>query len=418
MQAALELTDATGVSYSLPAGSLPADGRVHRLVAVISPRRRAAYPLRLTGITLAYTLPEARPPLAVLTIRGIATAAGPAGPFTAAFAAGRAISHWVTPMSAPGLAFAINQTEAPGSPPAGPQDVLRDVSGPVSQVLTIEPGYGSLANTSGPASPLSGQLTLSAPPPGGPLPAVATRAYLSSADVAVGDTLSVTIGTASIRARIVAAVSRFPTVTSGGALIMDLPAVQSVLTSESAGTLPVTQWWLRTRRGAVPAGLPPGTAVTSRARTAAALLANPVSGLPQQALPAIALAAAALAAVGFSVGVTASVRERRAQRALLAALGVSRAAQARQLCLEQLMLSVPAAAAGLLLGAGLARLLIRAVTLTTAAAAPVPAVLVEIPWALAAGLAAAVATIPVLVAALSIARRPDPAAQLRAAESV
>ena len=43
------------------------------------------------------------------------------------------------------------------------------------------------------------------------------------------------------------------------------------------------------------------------------------------------------------MGVTASVRERRAQRALLAALGVSQAAQARLLCLEQLMLSVPAA---------------------------------------------------------------------------
>ena len=37
---------------------------------------------------------------------------------------------------------------------------------------------------------------------------------------------------------------------------------------------------------------------------------------------------------------------------------------------------------------------------------------------LAAGLAVAVATIPVLAAALTIARRPDPAAQLRAAESV
>ena len=65
---------------------------------------------------------------------------------------------------------------------------------------------------------------------------------------------------------------------------MDLPTVQSVLTSESAGILPVTQWWLRTRGGAVPAGLPPGMTVTSRARTAAALLANPLSGLPQQAL--------------------------------------------------------------------------------------------------------------------------------------
>ena len=61
MQAALEVIDAAGVSYSLPAGFLPADGRMHRLVAVISPRRegahplpQAAYPLRLTGITLAW----------------------------------------------------------------------------------------------------------------------------------------------------------------------------------------------------------------------------------------------------------------------------------------------------------------------------------------------------------------------------
>jgi ABC-type antimicrobial peptide transport system permease subunit len=118
------------------------------------------------------------------------------------------------------------------------------------------------------------------------------------------------------------------------------------------------------------------------------------------------------------VSVAAGVRERRAQRALLAALGVSRAAQARQLCLEQLMLSMPAAGAGLLLGAGLAQLLIQAVTLTATATAPVPTVLIEIPWTLAAGLAVAVATIPVLAAALTIARRPDPAAQLRAAESV
>lgn len=81
------------------------------------------------------------------------------------------------------------------------------------------------------------------------------------------------------------------------------------------------------------------------------------------------------------------------------------------------MLSLPAAVAGLLLGAGLARLLIQAVTLTTTAAAPVPPVLIEIPWGPAAGLAAAVAVIPVLAAALTIVRRPDPAAQLRAAES-
>lgn len=226
-----------------------------------------------------------------------------------------------------------------------------------------------------------------------------------------------TLGTASVRARIVAAVTRFPTVTGGGALIMDLATLQSELTRQSAAILPVTQWWLRTRHFTRPAGLPPDAAVASRAQAEAGLVADPVSGLPQQALPAIALAAVVLAAVGFSVSVAASVTKRRAQRALLAALGVSRSAQAGQLCLEQLMLSLPAAVAGLLLGAALAGLLIRAVTLTAAAAAPVPPVLIEIPWGLAAGLAAAVAIIPVLAAALTIVRRPDPAAQLRAGES-
>jgi ABC-type antimicrobial peptide transport system permease subunit len=486
MLATLDVTDAAGVSYSVPAGQLPADGRSHRLIAVLAPvaaiprgqrpagpansaasagpansaaslasagpanstsagsaPRGPDYPLRLTGITLSYPLPVARTRPAVLVIRGISTAGGPtdpagttgaAGTFAAPFATGRALQNWAAPMSAPGLALAIQDGRGPGQPRAGPQDLLRDRPGRGGELIVFEPGYGAIPDDSGAASEIQGTLTLAAPPAAEPIPAIATRAYLSAADVSTGDAVTLTFGTASVRARIIAAVTRFPTVTgAGGALIINLATVTSVLTSESAAILPVMQWWLRTRRQAVPggwrtgraagqgaghaAGLPPGTTVTADASTAAALLADPLSGLPQQALPAIALAAAALAAVGFSVSVTASVRERRASSALLAALGVSRTAQARQLCLEQLMLSLPAAAAGLLLGAGLARLLIQAVTLTATAAPPVPPAAIEIPWALAAGLAAAVATVPVIAAALTVARRPDPAAQLRAAET-
>jgi hypothetical protein len=77
MGAVLDIMDAAGASYSLPAGSLPADGRVHRLIADLAPRRQATsrsagvtaplpaavYPLRLTGISLAYTLPvKSTPP--------------------------------------------------------------------------------------------------------------------------------------------------------------------------------------------------------------------------------------------------------------------------------------------------------------------------------------------------------------------
>jgi FtsX-like permease family len=447
LQVTLDVLDATGVSYSLPAGLLPADGRVHRLAAVISPRRRAVYPLRLTGISLAYTLAATKTPTAMLTVGGIAAANGTAGPFAAPFSTGRALSRWAARMSAPGLGQAVDNALSPHEPLAGPEDVVGFLSVRAGELLNFAPGYGVLGNGVGLPSPIPGTLTLSAPPltgvaraaggrgaggtPGataaaraaGTIPAIATRAYLSAAAVPVGGTLNLTLGTASVRVRIVGAVTRFPTVSGeGGGLIVDLAALQSVLTSQNAGILPVSQWWLRTRQAAVPgrwpAGLPAGTTVESRTAAAAALLADPLSGLPQQALPAIALAAAALAAVGFSVSVAAGVRERRGQRALLAALGVSRAAQARQLCLEQLLLSMPAAGAGLLLGAGLAQLLVQAVTLTATATAPVPTVLIEIPWVLAAGLAVAVAVIPVLAAALTIARRPDPAAQLRAAESV
>lgn len=449
MQATLNVLDSAGASYSLPAGLLPADSRVHRLTAALqakavtrsltarspaasSPRAAVrpsgpAYPLRLTGITLSYVLPMTDAGPAALMIRGIAAAAGRTGPFAPPFATGRAIRGWVTPMSAPGLALAINVSRSPHAPPAGPQHAFAPITRPGGELLEFDLGFGADSSQPGPPTALAGTLAITARPPAGPVPVIATAAYLAAADVSVGDLVRLAFGGVNVDARIVASVSRFPT-TTGAAVIADLATLQSVLTSEFAGTLPVSQWWLRTRRPALPAstdtrrqalpaGLPPGTVVISRARTATALLTDPLSGLPQQALPAIALAAAALAALGFSVSVTASVRERRTQRALLAALGVSRGAQARQLCLEQLMLSGPAAVAGLLLGAGLARLLVRAVTLTASAAAPVPPALLVIPWALAAGLAAVVATVPVLAAALTIASRPDPAAQLRAAES-
>ena len=177
----------------------------------------------------------------------------------------------------------------------------------------------------------------------------------------------------------------------------------------------MTQWWLRTERG-VPAGLPPGASVTSRAAMAAGLLDDPLPNVPQLGLLVIVMAAALLACVGFTVSVVAAVRERRLTDALLAAFGVGPGRRAGQLCLEQLMLSLPAAAAGALIGTVLARLLVPAVTLTGGAAAFPPARVVVplIPLAL---LALAVAAVPVLAAAATAAYRPDPAARLRAGES-
>jgi ABC-type antimicrobial peptide transport system permease subunit len=121
-----------------------------------------------------------------------------------------------------------------------------------------------------------------------------------------------------------------------------------------------------------------------------------------------------LGVLGFSVSVAASLRSRRTQSAVFAALGVGKNAQAGQLCLEQCALSFPAAAAGLLAGIGLAELMVPAITLTSDATAPLPSPLVVVPLGPAIALALVTAVVPAAAAALSVLRRPDPATQLRA----
>ena len=170
-------------------------------------------------------------------------------------------------------------------------------------------------------------------------------------------------------------------------------------------------------RAGLAADLPPGSAITSTTGVAAGLLSDPLSTVPQQALLAVAIAAAVLAITGFCVSIAAGVRQRRAENALLAALGVPPRAAAGQLCLEKLMLSLPSALAGLVLGVVLAELLVPAITLTSSATTPMPPVLIQFSWSQILLLALAVAVLPVLTAAVTIARRPDAAAELRATES-
>jgi hypothetical protein len=249
-----------------------------------------------------------------------------------------------------------------------------------------------------------------------PVPAIATSAFFSSARAHVGEVVPLPVGNVSVPVRLVAKARAFPTAGAQPAVIVDLAWLQDALTRQSQPALPVTQWWLRTERG-VPAGLPPGAAVTSRAALAAGLLNDPLPNVPQLGLLVIVMAAALLACIGFTVSVVAAVRERRLTDALLAAFGVGPGRRAGQLSLEQLMLSLPAAAAGALIGTVLARWLVPAVTLTGGAAAPFPPARVVVPLVPLALLALAVAAVPVLAAAATAAYRPDPAARLRAGES-
>ena len=420
----VSVQDASNNVYQLDAGLLPADGKDHTLTVTLANQPggsgagagSALYPLRLTSVSLDYTLParKAHGP-ATFTLDSFS-----AGPGTTQVP-GSALGAWPAAGSSTELAGA-RQTTGTAGPSGLPAVTAKGASGGALSV-TLDPGYGLAASgSSAPPSPVGGELTLTGTPPVTALPGIATQRFLAATNASVGSVVQADVNGAVLSVRIVGQVTTFPTVTgSGGGLLVDLGRLQDVLTSSSLSPAQPNQWWLATTGSAVPAGLagdlPPGSDVTSQAGVAAGLLTDPLSTVPQQALLVVAIAAAVLAITGFCVSIAAGVRQRRAENALLAALGVPPRAAAGQLCLEKLMLSLPSAVAGLILGVVLAELLVPAITLTSSATTPVPPVLIQFGWAQILPLALAVAVLPVLAAALTVARRPDAAAALRAAEA-
>ncbi len=421
--ATVSVEDADNAVYQVNVGSLPADGQDHVLTINLGSADRdlpAAAESRSTCSTRCPRRSPANP--AVLTVDGLS---GPSGQV-----AGTALRSWAADASSPEL-LGVGQsggTVGGSGQPSFVSDSTAPAGGSAGHggsalAVTFQPGYGLAASgyPGVPPSTIDGQLALTPAAPG-VIPGVATQRFLSISNAQVGGTVQANLDGAVVAVKIVAAVSTFPTVTgSGGGLVVDLGTLQAVLARGEVTPAPVTQWWLAARdpaRLSLPRqALPPGSAVISASGIEAALLADPLSTVPQQALLAVAIAAAVLAITGFCVSIAAGVRQRRAENALLAALGVPPRAAAAQLCLEKLMLSVPSAVAGLILGVVLAELLVPAITLTAAATAPIPPVLIELGWSQTLALALAVAVLPVLAAALTIARRPDAAAELRAAES-
>jgi hypothetical protein len=398
------VTDATGAAFQFSSALFSADGRPHVLTASLG-GTDAAYPLRLSQVILNYTLPAKRLKTPVtLTI------------------AGATPSTWTAVASSPELASQLSTGHVYG-PSARPQ-VTGWQRAPGGATLTFTPGYGQWAATFGSpviTEPVAGQVSLSAlSTVPAAVPAIATRAFDSVNNTGVGSIVQTTINGITVPAKIVATASAFPTITGAG-LVMDLSALEAFLVSHGTTPVAVTQWWLTTADGQVPASLtrelPPGATITSSAALAAATVADPLSAAPQQALLAMTVAAALLAISGFWVSIAANVRQRRAENALLAALGVNQRSAAAQLFLEKLLLSVPAAALGLLLGAVVAWLLVPAVTLSPTAQIPVPPPITMFDLPQAIPLAVAVAVLPALAAALVVFRRPDPAAELRAAEA-
>jgi hypothetical protein len=407
--AVFTVMDADGNVFQLPASApLPQDGRPHVLSAPLDAAGGVAYPLRLLQVGFTFTIPQQQ------------RSAGSAD-FTVG---GAGMSAWAATASSPDLEEA--GTGPPTAPPFAEPRAASTVRVPGGLKVHLDSGYGPVyilheTNSGGTytSAVAHGQLSL-APVPPTSVPAIVNQAYVDANKTGAGALVNASVYGEQVPVEIAAVATTFPT-TTAPTMIMDLPALQSTLVSLGGAPLTVNQWWLATTGHQVPpaltAALPPGATVTSTTALTAATLADPLSAAPQQALLAMVVAAALLAITGFWVSIAADVRQRRAESALLAALGIGQRAAAVQLFAEKLLLSVPSAVLGLLLGTVVARLLIPAVTLTSTAQLPVPPPVTLYDLSQTGPLSAAVALIPALAAALVVFRRPDPAAELRAAEA-
>ncbi|GGY64308.1 hypothetical protein GCM10010300_04350 [Streptomyces olivaceoviridis] len=400
------LTDRYGVPYQLPAGQLPADGRPHTLTLALG---TATGPATLTGLRLDLTQPAERAEHHRLTIDGL-TASGTDHPLTLP-------ARWTTTAEAGGAAV----------PSAATSPTRPEVTGTHPLAFAYSTGYLPDAGIWTVAS-VTLRLQAAQPVPA-EVPAVATDRYLGAAGARTGQRVDLTLGDRRVPVRIVRAVRALPATADpaatgthdGGAVLLDLRALNQLLQARYGENATPTEWWLATAPGAsarvaaAVRALPdvdPGQVVV-RDEIAAELRDDPFGAGPEAAFTAAAVVAAALAAVGFAVGAAGAQRARGAEFAVLRALGTPRRQLARTVAAEQAVLVGLALAVGLGLGTVLARTVLPLIVLTGEATRPVPDLLVRLPPGQVALLLAAVAVAPLTIAATTAVRRADPARALR-----
>ncbi|WP_395570744.1 FtsX-like permease family protein [Streptomyces sp. BK79] len=398
--------DRWGTPYRLPAGRLAADGLEHPLTVDVS-----AVPLTLTGMELVMTQPSGEDEQHRLTVREVtATATGGA----------------VRRVPLPGRWTGHSDVSGPAAVPAGaggpsPPRVLP------SAPFAVEYSTGRTEDRYTTPSALTVRLRVSGPRPP-EVTAVATDRFLASAGARTGQRVGVTLGGERVPVRIVRAVRELPTAAqdtsptrSGGALLLDLRAVNQVLQSRYGTALPPSEWWLRTAPGGTEQAVAalrafPDTSpsrVLVRDEVADRLRDDPFGAGPGAAFAAAAGVAAALAALGVAVSAAGSLRDRGTEFAVLRALGASRARLARAVAVEQGVLVGLALLTGAALGAVLTRAVIPLTVLTPQAARPVPGVHVTLPSDRVAVLLAATVLAPLLVTAALALRRTDPTVTLK-----
>ncbi|MFD4140725.1 FtsX-like permease family protein [Streptomyces sp. NPDC058572] len=432
--------DRYGIAYRIPAGEVPADGRMHSVTVdldrtALGGHSAPAGPLALTDLRLDGSVPGGPGEKHRLSVERL-LAAGPGAT--------------ARPFAAPdGLRWQATGTDMVDGQPQQPVTLRPTATGtrPLTVTYDVGPAPSRLQSGIEVTLPMEFGVRIGVERPAAPreVPAVATDEFLRASGAERGDSVDVNLAGAELRVTIVRTVRRLPTTGpgaassvpspaeegsgtaagqesgDGGALLLDLRMVNAHFAARAETSLTPTEWWLSTDAGKaaeVAAALrqrpdaDPGQ-VLVRDEASGELLGDPLGAGPRSALTAVAVAAAALAAVGFAVSAAGSLRERSAELAVLRALGAPRRRLARTVAGEQSVLIAIALLVGLALGAVLTRAVVPLIVLTGRATQPVPSVLVELPLPQVALLLAGVAALPLLTVATIALRRADPAVTLR-----
>ncbi|WP_188196458.1 ABC transporter permease [Nonomuraea sp. SYSU D8015] len=244
----------------------------------------------------------------------------------------------------------------------------------------------------------------------GPLPVVLTADLAAALKLSAGQAGRINVGGRVLPVTVVGVVDSMPTAAGGqNAVLADLGTLQGHELAAGQPPRPVTEWWLAAAdtapaRAALRKSPEWDVTAVDRRELEAALRDDPLAGGLQGALMLGFAAALGFALLGFLVNAAVAARERRAEFAVLRALGTSSRQMFGLLATEQAFVIGLSLAAGTGLAVAVGRLVVPHIVLTGQAAAVTPGVLLDIPWAATAAMLALVAGVLFAIVA-GLARR-------------
>lgn len=220
------------------------------------------------------------------------------------------------------------------------------------------------------------------------VPAIANRAFLEALGTVVGDSVPATVDGRFIQIRIAGAVESFPTTDpERPLLVLDEPTLGLLRLAGTTATRSPTEWWLATGQSdteTLASTLRASPFMSADVVTAtglgARLRSDPVALGIVGALTLGSVVTGMFAIVGLTVSAAVAARERRTEFALLRALGLSGRQLSGTLWLENGSVFLVSLLAGTGVGLLVTSLALPFATVTQLGTAPVPPVIVLVPW--------------------------------------